>query len=321
MNETFYLKPTAPFRLDLTAWTLRRRPDNSIDRWDGKTYRRVIVLDGQTVELQVTQTAPPDSRRLLVTVVGATLSQEIRTQATASLERLLGIRIDLTGFYALAAGDPKLGPLAARFRGMKPPRFATLFETFANAIACQQITLTQGIRLLNRLAQDYGPCLEEQHGFPGARAVAAVNPDVLRQLGFSNQRASYLTGVARTVSEGSLDLQELTGMDNAAARERLMELRGVGRWTAEYVLLRGLGRMDVFPGDDVGAWSNLKRWLGLRKPLDYRRAQQIVSRWQPYAGLIYFHLLLDRLDAAGYLSAEQSAMPRTSQAQPEHGAG
>jgi DNA-3-methyladenine glycosylase II len=75
----------------------------------------------------------------------------------------------------------------------------------------------------------------------------------------------------------------------------------VGRWTAEYVLLRGLGRTNIFPGDDVGARNNLGRWLRLTKPLDYEGVRHILARWQRFGGLVYFHLLLDRLEEAGYL--------------------
>jgi DNA-3-methyladenine glycosylase II len=70
----------------------------------------------------------------------------------------------------------------------------------------------------------------------------------------------------------------------------------VGRWTAEYVLLRGLGRLHVFPGDDVGGRNNLQRWLRRSKPFSYAALHRTLARWQPYAGLVYFHLLLDRLE-------------------------
>jgi DNA-3-methyladenine glycosylase II len=88
---------------------------------------------------------------------------------------------------------------------------------------------------------------------------------------------------------------------------RLCELSGVGRWTAEYVLLRGLGRTHVFPGDDVGARNNLQRWLRLTAPLDYQGVDRVTSRWAGYAGLLYFQLLLDRLAAAGHLGEIGSA--------------
>ena len=92
-------------------------------------------------------------------------------------------------------------------------------------------------------------------------------------------------------------------MDNQKAAEYLLALRGVGRWTAEYVLLRGLRRVDVFPGDDVGARNKLAQWLHRGRPLDYSGVQQAIAQWQPYAGFVYFHILLDGLASAGELKA------------------
>ena len=70
--------------------------------------------------------------------------------------------------------------------------------------------------------------------------------------------------------------------------------------------------MNVYPGDDVGARNNLKRWLNLRKPLDYASVRRITARWQPYAGLVYFHMLLDRLAATGDLAREFKLEPQAA---------
>jgi DNA-3-methyladenine glycosylase II len=88
-------------------------------------------------------------------------------------------------------------------------------------------------------------------------------------------------------------------LEDGAAIERLTSLRGIGRWTAEYVLLRGLGRLHVFPGDDVGAHNKLRHLFGIHTPLDYESVHRLVARWHPYAGVVYFHLLLDSLSQAG----------------------
>ena len=69
---------------------------------------------------------------------------------------MLGLQVDLNGFYRFASRQAKLGPLARRFRGMRPPRFPSVFEAFVNATACQQMSLTVGILLLNRLAEMCG---------------------------------------------------------------------------------------------------------------------------------------------------------------------
>jgi DNA-3-methyladenine glycosylase II len=216
---------------------------------------------------------------------------------------LLGLQIDLEPFYKLAATDVRLSALAERFYGLKPPRFPTLFEALVNAIACQQITLTFGIRVLNRLAERYGLALSEGNGqaqaFPQPCDLAKVDPDALRTIGFSHQKARAIVELAQAITAERLDLDALASLDDAVAVDRLCQLRGVGRWSAEYVLLRGLGRLEVFPGDDVGARNNLRRWLGLPEPLDYASVHEAVAPWKSYAGLVYLHLLVDRLAAAG----------------------
>lgn len=305
-TTTFFLKPIPPFRLDLTVWVLRRRPSNVIDRWDGQTYRRVLSLNDEPVEAAVTQSGSTDSPRLRVTLTGGRITSNLKTKAVNSLERLLGLQINLANFYRRAATDAKLGPLMKRFRGMKPPRFPTVFETLSNAIACQQMSLSLGILLLSRMTEKSGLVRNgsprKVHAFPQPAELANLKPADFRRLGFSRAKGESLIALARAYADGQIDLEALDGLSNEAIIERLLDLKGVGRWSAEYVLLRGLGRLDVYPGDDVGARNNLQSWLKLRKPLDYEGVRRITTRWQPYAGLVYFHMLLNRLDAAGHLA-------------------
>jgi DNA-3-methyladenine glycosylase II len=301
----FSLAPTPPFRLGLAVWTLRRRVENGVDRWDGTTYRRVLPLGGVPVEVAVAQTAPPESPRLRVTVTGAGVGSAVKAAISPILERMLGLRADLRDFYEFASQDARLAPLAERFRGMRPPRFPTVFEALINGIACQQMSLTLGIRLLTRLSQAHGLAWREgeapAHAFPRPEDLAVIRPHTLRPLGFSHQKSRAMIEAAQAICDAQLDLESLVDVPDEEAVGRLEQLRGVGRWTAEYVLLRGLGRWHIFPGDDVGARNSLTRWLKLRKPLDYQRVRRVMARWRGYGGLIYFHLLLDRLAAARVL--------------------
>ena len=157
----------------------------------------------------------------------------------------------------MAEDDERLRPLADRFRGMKPPRFPTMFEAVINAFACQQLSLEVGLELLNRLAAIAGATFRRpqdiHYAFPTAQDVARLTPAQCRAIGFSHQKVRALLALARAITRGTVDLEVLGQGNDAAVQQALLELRGVGRWTAEYVLLRGLGRFHVFPGDDVGA--------------------------------------------------------------------
>jgi DNA-3-methyladenine glycosylase II len=297
------LEPRAPFRLDLTTWALRRRPHNAIDRWDASTYRRVVCVDGGPVALSVTQVAGSEVPRLSVRLAGRPIDRSAERHARSALDGLLGLTVDLTDFATKAAEDPLLGPLAERMRGLKPPRFPTVFEALVNGVACQQLSLAVGIHLLNRLTADHGrPASDDPCGpraFPGPEDLATLALGELKRHGFSMTKARTIVETARSIVAGDLDLEHLERLDDPAAVGRLTSLRGIGRWTAEYVLLRGLGRLHVFPGDDVGAHNKLRRLFGIDTRLDHESVQQLVARWQPYAGVVYFHLLLDSLSQAG----------------------
>jgi DNA-3-methyladenine glycosylase II len=293
-----FLHPIPPFRLDLTVWVLRRLAINQIDRWDGQTYRRVLVPGKSPVLASVTQTAPAGVPEISVMLEGDLPKQE---GAANLVRRLLGLDIDLSGFYRLAQSDQRLSVIAERFVGFKPPRFSSAFEGLVNGIACQQLSLNVGIILLNRLAAEFGAAIGHQHAFPGPEDLAPGKIEDLRRLGFSGRKAEGILSLSRLVLSREIDLEALEEMDDESVVKRLCEIPGVGRWTAEYVALRGLGRLDVFPADDIGAQNNLQRWLGLPKRPVYNEVHGILDRWRPYRGLIYFHLLLDSQSRRGLL--------------------
>ncbi len=300
---TFSMKPKPPFRLDLTAWVLRRLPINAIDRWDGRIYRRTIVIDGSPAEVSAIQTGPPERPELSVTVDGIKASARNKAASESVLKRTLGLEIDLSEFYAMATAHSKLNALVAPFMGVKPPRFPSVYESILNGIACQQLSLAVGIHLLNRITAAYGLAFKEYHAFPGPAELARLRLQAFRKLGYSARKAQNILKLSRDVINGGLDIEGISDLDNDAAIERLLELPGVGRWTAQYVMLRGLGRLDVFPADDVGSQNKLMRWLKLKERPDYEGMHRVLDKWRPYRGLIYFFLLLDHQAGRGFFDA------------------
>ena len=297
---------SSPFRLDYVAWALRRRAHNEVDRFDADCYRRVLCLAGEPAEVTVRQNSSAGTPSLIAELRGLAGPADRTAMAAARpvLERMLGLTVDLGGFYRVAAADARLNALAGRFRGMRPPCFPTVFEAAVNAVACQQLSLDVGIHLLNRLARRFGPAAGgpvARYGFPAPDRLAAADPAELRALGFSTAKARTIVWVAAQVATGTLDLEALRDGGDDQAMGILLGLPGIGRWSAEYVMLRGLARYHVLPGDDVGARNNLRRRFGLAGDAGYDAVARLSRRWQPYAGLVYFHLLLDALAARGCL--------------------
>jgi DNA-3-methyladenine glycosylase II len=297
----FHVLPVPPFKLDFTVWALRRRKENTIDRWIDGIYKRILVVHGNPILIQIKQIAPAVQPKLEVMIKG-NRSNDCET-ILQIIDRMLGLKMNLAGFYRQVVEDDKLGSLFKRFAGLKPPRFPTLFEAIVNGICCQQLSLTVGIILLSRLSQKFGLGImnEDQKAFPEPDILAKSSIQELRGLGLSGQKARALIALSKEFLTDPIDYEDLDTFNNEAVIERLTKYLGVGRWTAEYVLLRGLGRLESFPGDDVGARNNLKVRLGITRPLSYQDVKSIVSRWHPFEGFVYFHFVLEKLREKGLI--------------------
>jgi DNA-3-methyladenine glycosylase II len=142
---------------------------------------------------------------------------------------------------------------------------------------------------------------ESIYAFPRPEDVVTLAPDAIGELGFGGNKTRAFLELAGNIVSGRINFNSLEMTDNEAVVASLLELRGVGRWTAEYVLLRGLKPLNVFLGDDVGARNRLAKRLGRKEPLNYEGAAKATTRWEPYAGMVYFHMLVQGLSEAGEL--------------------
>jgi DNA-3-methyladenine glycosylase II len=262
-------------------------------------YRRALLVEGSPLEVAVTQVGPASTPLLHVVLAGPHLPRSAEAAARSTLARLLGLDLDLSGFYMRAARDPVLNELAERYRGLKPPRFPSGFECLLNAVACQQLSIAAGLTILSRLAAAAGAPIGPLHVFPTPSDVLRLPPSALRLLGFSERKAETILELARAAAAGELELETLGQLDDVAVIEALVRHPGIGRWSADYVLLRGLGRLNIFPQSDVGALNGLRSFLAA-SGCNESPHEALVS-WAPDAGLVYFHLLLRGLEHASEL--------------------
>lgn len=300
------LSAVPPFRLDLTVWALRRREKNILDRWDGIRYTRTLAFGNRKIKMTATQGGTETEPLLLVTLENnADVTPRIQRDIKLLVQKVLGLALDLQPFYVLAESNDVLAPLVKRFTGLKPPRFPTLFEALINAIACQQVSLEAAIQILSRFSERFGPQFDDgkniSHGFPRPEDLRNASEEDIKQVGFSRQKARSIKELAINPGNRDKDYSRLEKMKNEEIADYLSAMRGIGRWSTEYVLLRGLGRLDTFPGDDIGAQNNLKRLFSLDYKPDYEQTRSLTSQWRPYQGLVYFHLLLDRLQTKGII--------------------
>ncbi|TAN31013.1 DNA-3-methyladenine glycosylase 2 family protein [bacterium] len=309
-SHQFEVELQAPYRLDATVWVLRRRAHNLMDSWDGAYYGRTLVIGGSPMRVRVRQLSGEGQARARLSVdldsPGRDLGDQIIAQVRQILERMLGLKEDLSGFYEMAGPDGVMSAISQKFLGFRPPRFPSVFEAMINAVACQQLSLEVGIHLLNRLTLNYGDSIpgyrNEDRAFPSAEALRSADQADLRNLGFSRSKAGTIALLAGQVAAGEVDLEGLAKLDDREASAILTRFHGIGRWSTEYTLLRGLGRWNILPADDVGARNNLQRRFGLAADANYDTVGEFCRAWWPYGGIVYFHLLLDSLASRGLIA-------------------
>lgn len=283
-----------PYRLDLTVSVLRRLSANVVDVLTPQgQYVRALAGFREPVLARVTQERPG---ALGVALEG---DESEHPRALALVRRMLGVDRDLAHFDRAAARIRWLRSLASRMRGVKPPRYPTLWEACVNAIVFQQVSLHAASAILRRLILEVGPPLAcdgvALHAFPSVQSVQSAQDGVLAKAGLSAGKLATLRRVGDALMSGTLDEAMLEERTSTDAAELLCRFKGIGPWTATVILLRGLGRLDVFPMNDSSVVRNLAFIAG-SAPVDIER---VLGALAPQQGMLYYHLLLARLEERG----------------------
>ena len=184
----------------------------------------------------------------------------------------------------LAAIDDDIAAALSRF-GPPPDRsLPASFETLARSIIGQQISRAAASAIWTRMRdQDYS----------SATIIVAKQPDDLMPFGLSRRKAEYLIGIADKIQSGRLDLAALAGMSGEDVQKRLVEIRGIGAWTADNFRLFALGDMDAWPANDIALQEGMKRLKSLDERPNGKMLEKLGEAWCPYRGagaLMLWHI-------------------------------
>jgi DNA-3-methyladenine glycosylase II len=257
-----FLAVPGPFDFDLTTERFRAFGVDRASLWhEGGLHR---VVGGREVRIEA---AP-----------GGAEVEPLDAETEPVVGAVLGLPFDLDPFYAWAADDELLAVLVPRLAGFRPSLSPDPFEMLVGAITSQQVSLFSALAIRNRLIERFGSRAKEAWAFPTRERMAGAREEELVEVGFSWRKAEYVVGLARS----ELDLAALAGLPDDEVRARIVALRGIGEWTAEWFLARHLARPNAWPAGD----------LALRKavaPLDVDAAR---VRFHPFENLSAHYLLL-----------------------------
>jgi DNA-3-methyladenine glycosylase II len=197
-----------------------------------------------------------------------------------AVEKLLGLEFELDRFAAWSRRQPVLSALVPRLAGFRPALAPDPFESLVTSITAQQVSLYSAVSIRSRLIGRLGVRAGRAHAFPTRERVAAAREHELVALGFSRRKAEYVIGLARD----EIDLDGLASLPDEEVRSRLVAIRGLGPWTAEWFLARHLARPRAWPAGD----------LALRRAVDlfYRcDVHELGPRLDPFQNLAAHYLL------------------------------
>jgi len=270
-------------------------------RSNGSYSRLLRLSSGKLALVTLVSIGTIEKPKLEVTIQSDTPTNEgEEEEVVKKIFRILSLNQDLKGFYTFAQRDPVLRQVVSDFYGLRGYSEPTVFETIVIAILEQQVSLAYAGKMRECIIKKFGEEMKVNgqvyYAFPSPEALAKASVDQMRDCRLSKYKASYIKGIAESIVKGEFDPEELKRLSENRAMERLLKLKGIGRWTAEYILARGLGK-NVVPADDVALRKAASEYYFSGKELSGEDTREFTEQWQKYRGLAAFYLLYARRHA------------------------
>jgi DNA-3-methyladenine glycosylase II len=291
----FELLPESPYNLARCALVFGQFPSDGTDVWVPPRevlpaqHQRLHVVEDEAI-LAITQ--QNENSRLTVRTYPA------RPRHLSALKARVNWQFHLDAplgkFYRMADKNPFFRPIIKNLHGVKPLRPPSLYEMAVIAITEQQLALPVAIKMRSRLVEALGRKMifegKKYRAFPTAEAVAKCTISDLRALSFSTRKAEYLIALSEKVASKSFDWEGLRDRPNEEVINALTSLRGLGRWSAEYFISRGIGRSEVFAADDLGIQTLVGKYLGPGHRVTAEDCREILKPWGVSKRWVVFYL-------------------------------
>jgi len=258
-------------------------------RRDGSLYK-LIKLDEELILLKIWS----NSHSIQVEFPIGSISHVQRERVADYIWDWFDLDQDLETFYEVGRKDKVLAVIANKYYGLRMIGIPDLFEALTWAILGQQINLPFAYTLKKRLVMEYGESLNlEGHTywlFPEYEKIATIPIEELKKLQVSTRKAEYIIGIAKAMASGQLSKENFQQQDFQQVRTALLAIRGIGPWTADYVLMKCLHDPSAFPIADVGLHQALKLQLGLERKPTIAEIEELAKNWDGWQAYATFYL-------------------------------
>ncbi len=295
-DKQTYLEAGSPshFRFDETLVFLKRSDQEILHLVKGRTVFKALRVEEEAVVFSVTE----EDGKLYIQFLNGKFDKAIKDFVADYVTKWFDLERDVEPFYQLAQQDPYLNDLVKTYSGLRVVGIPDLFEAFVWAIAGQQINLKFAYTLKRRFVERFGEKLDWEGEtywiFPQPAVIADVNIEIVRDLQFSSRKAEYVLDIAKKLRDGTLSLQELEEKSYPELKKALRSIRGIGAWTADYVLMKCFQMPNAFPIADAGIHQALKQQLGWKPTVDeIAELARDWAGWEAYATIFLWRSLYE----------------------------
>ena len=284
---TVSIKPVPPFNFELTAgYHTYFQNRYGTDTMEDGVYRRLIDLDDKLVLASVRSIGTLEAPELALELQGPELSPDDVESATDRVSWLLGVDQGLAPFYELGRADQAMAGLGEQFYGLHLPHTASVFEALVLAVLGQQISTNVARIIRTLLIETFGPSAEfdgeTYYAFPRPASIWASSPAELHTMKLTQRKSEYVHGLAGSALDPEMGLECLEELTDREIVEKLVALRGVGMWTAQWALIRAVGRPDALPLGDLALRRVVSRLFMDGEDVNDAKVEEIAQRWSPY---------------------------------------
>ena len=296
-SEQIEITAIPPYNFDLSC-EIFANGDQQIRNAKNGFFWQVIRVNRKLALAVVTATGTVEKPKLTVDLKSdKTITEEDKKTSEKAIKTLFSLDLNLKRFYEIVKNDEIMAQLTSELWGLKNPTTPTIFEAMIDAIVEQQISLKVANNLENKIIKRFGDALNLEDDvyfvYPTPQQLALVSINEFRQCGLSYRKAEYVKDASTLIAEGKLNLENLkTYEDSHQIVQELDHIRGVGVWTAEFTMLRGMRRLEALPADDLGLRRVISRYYRDGKLISSVEARRIGENWGCWKGLAAYYLVV-----------------------------
>ncbi len=286
-----------PFRFDLSA-EIFANGDRRIRNYENGRFWQVIRVNGKLILAIIEAAGTVDKPKVSVELrSNSAIAAEDKRKAEETVKSLFSLDLDLKPFYETVKNNKIMAHLTRELWGLKSSTTQTVFEALVDSIVEQQISLKVANVIECRITKKFGGILNLEgntyYAYPTPQNLASASIEEIRQCGLSLRKAEYIKEVSTLITQGKLDLEKLRNYESAEQIiKELDEIRGIGVWTAELTMLRGMQRLEALPADDLGLRRVISHYYCDGKIITGAEARQIAKVWGGWKGLAAYYLVV-----------------------------